>query len=311
MNNKNKTIWKIQITGDVKYLEDLILIFKNLNFENYIYKEDGNYFLNNKIFNNINNIKDLIEKANAFLTIISTFPSFRKNLVSKPIKIEKIIEMSEDKKLEKIYDSEGNFNTEIKIFDNGRKSINISGVTYIKLSTEFQTSAITKNGKIISHINSIEDIKSLLLILKNNNYKLNNLIEYLKPALEKISQFSNIFYKDKIFKEILEILNSPETTETSSETLRWVNLYKIYELIREDAGGEENLKKKEWFDKKIIENFKRMANYYRHSKSKNSKKNEDDIKEHIDLKNFMDLNEAEQFISDLFLKYTEDKLKSL
>lgn len=306
MSNENKTVWKIQITGDVKYLEDLILIFKSLNFENYIYKEDGNYYLNNKIFNNINNIKDLTEKAKAFLTIISTIPPFRKSGYIKPLKVEKIIEISEDRKIEKIYNSEGNLNTETIVSENGRKSIRIFGVTInIKSSIQPQIIAITKNGKIISHINSIEDIKSSLLILKDNNYNLSNLIEYLKPIIEKISKYSNNFYKDKIFKEILEILNNPETTSSSSETLRWVNLYKIYELVKRNVEGRESLIENEWFNKNIVSNFTETANYYRHSKSKNYKNNKEKPKK------LMDLREADQFISDLFLKYIDEKVKSL
>ncbi len=305
MDKINKTEWKIYINGDKNYIEDLILTFNKLNLEPlelFIYKENEDYLLDSKRFDNIDDAKKLSEKAKTFLTTISTISPFKRLRDLEPLKIEKFIKTSEDKKLEEVYDPEGNLIRETEITKDGKKStFTYTGSIKINLSIHSPTVVTTKNGRIIFSLNTIEAIKSQIINSKDDNENLNKLSEYLNSILEKLLVFTTNFSEDEKIKKIIEILNNPETTKSDSETLRWVNLYKIYEIIEKDMGSESKLKNKKWVDVKDIDNFKKTANNHRHSIYKifnNPPKQR------------MNLYKGEEFISILLSKYIEEKIKT-
>jgi len=305
----NKTEWKIYINGDKNYIEDLILIFKNLNFGNIIYKEDENYLLDSKIFNKIDNAYELSQKIKTFLTLLSTTPPFRKLEDFKPLKVIKIIEILENGKIEKIYNSEGEIIIEIQYEKDGKKTISKhKQQTKEHLELHTYSSLITENGRIIFGIYTIEGVKSQIISLKEDSEKFNKLKEYLKPYFEVISKYSNNYSQNKVIREIINIFNNPDTYESKSETLRWVSLYKIYELIEKDFGDYVNFMKENKIlklaNKEDIESFKSTANYYyRHSIFR--------IFYQKPKKKKMSLSEAEEFISILLLKYVSNKVQNL
>jgi hypothetical protein len=297
----NNTKWKVQIDGDKKYIDDLILVIETLNFEPFIYKEGENTCLESKIFDNIENPKDLSEKAKTFLTLISTLPHLKPDRDVEPLKISGIIEISDDGKEEKHYDSNGNLESSNKTLDDGKKEIRVVDSVFTKNNVSLQYKVISKDGRILYGLNTIESVKSHLLKIKNDSEALNKTVEYLKPFFEDLVKYSNDFSRDKMTEEISTVLSNPET-EIKTETLKWVNLYKIYELIEGATGGERKLKDKKWVSGEQIDSFKSTSNYYnRHSKFKIFKPKPKERK--------MELSEAEQLLSQLLSKYIEEKAK--
>ncbi|MCX8095769.1 MAG: hypothetical protein N3D74_06250 [Caldisericia bacterium] len=78
MIESNNIKWKIYIDGDKNYIEDLIFVLKNLNFNEIIYKEGEEYLLDSKIFKEIDDAKKLSEKVKTFLTFLSNTFIFKK-----------------------------------------------------------------------------------------------------------------------------------------------------------------------------------------------------------------------------------------
>lgn len=296
---------KIQIDGDKEYIDDLILITETLKFEPFIYKEGENTYLGGKTFEKIENAKDLSVKVKTFLTLISILPHFKTDRDIEPLKIVQITETLDggDGKEEKIYDSDGILIRSKKTSKDGKTaSYSYVGSGKIKIAVKTTYLATANDGTIIGGFATIESIKDHLLEIKSNSEALNKTAEYLKPFFDNFVKYSNNFARDKITEEILVVLSNPETA-VKTETLKWVNLYRIYELIKESTRGERELKDKNWISREQIDSFKSTSNYYnRHSvfkvfKSKPKKRK-------------MKLFEAQEIVSTLLSKYIEEKVQN-
>jgi hypothetical protein len=294
----NNTKWKIQIDGDKRYIDDLFSVFKTLNFEASIYREGENIYLESKMFDNITDAKEIAPKAKTFLTLISTLPHFKSERAIEPLKVLKIF--YKDRNVEKVYDPEGNPESSVEISKDGKRSIRMYvGLGTFKITGNAVYLATSKDGQILGGLTTIESIKNYLKT-NNESESLKNLAGYLKPFLENLVKYSNNFSNEKITEEILTVLSNIETKTT---TFKWVNLYKIYELIEKAVGNEKKLKDKNWVNKEQINSFNSTNNYYhRHSVFRVFYKKPKDRE--------MDLQEAEEMISQLLLKYIEEKVQN-
>ena len=298
MREEGKMSWKIQIDGDKKYIDDLIEVFQTLSFEPFICKEGENIYLEWKMFDDITDAKEISSKAKTFLTLMPVVFHFKSE---RAIELLKVLKISyKDEKGEKVYDSEGNLESSIEISEDGKRSIRMYvGSGTFKITGNAVYLATSKDGQILGGLTTIESIKDYLKA-NSDSESLKNVVEYLKPFLKNLVKYSNNFSNEKITEEILTVLSNIETKTT---TLKWVNLYKIYELIEKAVGNEKKLKDKNWVNKEQIDSFNSTNNYYhRHSVFRVFYKKPKDRE--------MDLQEAEEIISTLLSKYIEEKVQN-
>lgn len=300
---RNDSKWKIQIDGDKRYIEDLVWVIEKLKIKPSIYKEGENFYLESKIFDNIEDTKVLSGKAKTLLALMPMLPHSKSDRYIEPLKILKIIEISEGGKEEKIYDSNGIFIRSKRTSKDG-KATSYSYVSSGVIKTALKTSYLlaSNNGTITGGLTTIESVKDYLLKIKNDNNSLNKTARYLKPFFDNLVKYSNDFAEDKMTKEISTILSN-STAGVKIETLKWVNLYKIYELIEKSIGGERELKARNWVNEGQIDSFKCTSNYYnRHSVFKVFRPKPKERK--------MKLFEAQEIVSTLLSKHIEEKTKN-
>ncbi len=72
------------------------------------------------------------------------------------------------------------------------------------------------------------------------------------PSPDSIHASLNLAGSDKNVDKVLRLLGSGD--------FGWVNLYRIYEVVAADAGGEHALEKKRWVDPKDLDLFHHTAN---------------------------------------------------
>lgn len=289
----NNTKWKILIDGDKKYIEDLIGVFKTLKFEPKIYEEEGNFYLEDKIFDDTDNAQRIVSIANTFLTIAPAIPHFKSERAIEPPKV--VVISYEDGNFKYVYGREGQLLCKAPIGDIVLEIQDMVHGSVIESLDFIQTS---KDGQIVGGLNTIESIRNYLKT-HSDSESLKNVAEYLKPFLENLVKYSNDYSDDKMTEEISEVLRS---LEAKTKTLNWVNLYKIYELIERAVGNENKLKEKNWISEEQIDSFCATNNYfYRHSIFK--------VFEKTPKKRKMELYEAEEMISQLLSKYIEEKVK--
>ncbi len=77
-----------------------------------------------------------------------------------------------------------------------------------------------------------------------------NVVEGIKPA-DDVPTWVSMGMKDEAIAKVLRLFNRP---------LKWVELYKIYEIIESDAGGLDTLVSNGWAKKTDIKLFKHTSN---------------------------------------------------
>ena len=85
-------------------------------------------------------------------------------------------------------------------------------------------------GKIIEGLNTIEEINNYIKT-NSNSESLENIAEYLKPSLEKLTSFSTKFSNETSTEDIVK---AELEYGVNIELAKWVTLRKIYETIRDD-----------------------------------------------------------------------------
>lgn len=290
----NNTKWKVQIDGDKKYIDDLLLVFETLNFEPSIYKEGEDVYLESKVFDNIVDAKEISSKVKTLLTLLPVVPNFRTERTIESLKIVKIFH--EDGGTKEVYDAEGNFlcksdsKETILQIDPMKHSSHIGSVDLIQIS---------EDGKFLGGLTTIESIKNYIENNRSNSDAMQKLKDYLKPLFENIVKYSENCSQEGAAEEMLTILTNFSSDLT---TLKWIFLYRIYEIIEKEVDGKSKLKSKNWIEPNQVELFAAVANYYyRHSKFRVFKKDKPPSRK-------MSLSEAEELISTLLLKYIEEKV---
>jgi hypothetical protein len=308
--------WKIQIEGDEKYLEDLSNIFSALNFDPKIDKAGENYYLEGSIFESSGDAKEVLSKAKTLLTLIST-TNFKPERNGETSKISRIL--YEDKNKKEEFDPDGNFISKQKISlgvinyeYKGSGKIKFSGRANTLATSNLVDSAVGNEsirilkyddkGKIIGGLTTIEEINNYIKDNQNNSDAMQKLKDYLKPPFENIVKYSENFSGERSAKEMLTILTNLSSDLT---TLKWIFLYRIYEIIEKKVGGKKKLKSKNWITPNQVDLFAWVANYYyRHSIFRVFKKGEPPPRT-------MPLSEAEGLISTLLSKYIESKASEI
>ena len=303
--------WKIKLSGDKKYLGDLKNILDMLNFNLKIYKEEENYYLEGSIFENINDEKEILEITKNFLIYIFNLPHFKSKRNIEAPRVKNIIEtvVTEEGVRIRTYDLEEGGYSEDLITKDG-KTNHILNVHNLSVKQTIEEVNIYNPRKI--DCNQFKTIEQISILIQDNKYNeelINNFLsECLIPSLENLLKFSVTSNesegekrKGKIqsFLSDLELLN----TETNFETLKWIILYKIYELIEnglKDINIE--LEKINWINKNKMKIFKCTAKIYRHAEP-------GDCKDLINKSGKMELSDAEEVISTLLSKYIEYKVK--
>jgi hypothetical protein len=85
----------------------------------------------------------------------------------------------------------------------------------------------------------------------------------------------------------------------------WFNLYKVYEIIRDDLGGERMLEKKAWANKKDIKRFTQSAQ----SREQLGDQARHASKKYRPADNPMFLDEAKGMVKNLVISWSTEKLK--
>lgn len=304
--------WKIELNGNKNYLENLSFISEKLNINPKVYKEKEGYFLEGSIFETSNNVKEILEKAKLYLTIISSASVFKSSDTLDLTKVENITWVSEDNKFRKIYDKDGNLYLEEKINDDG----SVQRVYHLNAkSSEFKftfSKAQVLIGNELPNFESLNETKYYMEENANDSVKLEKIKKIIFSKVDSIKYFVENFYSDFKVKEINELIttinavknlmtrikNQPEVIK-GLEIAEWASLYRIYEIVEKDIKD----KAKEWLKGEQWETFCRNADYYhRHS-----------AKRLFNLvqppKRIMPLSEAEELISTLLSKYIEEKSK--
>ena len=302
INNK----WIIEISGNKKYLEDIIKVFDTLNFKPRIYEEEDKFYLEGDIFSETDDFKEVIIKSKLFLTLMSVVLHFKTERGIEPLKILRIKEIKENpdnSKEEIIYNPDGLLESSSKISKNGNREIKIIDRAIIKNNVSLSKKIIRKNGEIEYDLNTIENIKSSLEEAKGNNETLDKINKYLKPFFENIVSYSNNFSNSPTSKDIL---NAESKYGKDFELAKWTAMRNIFESISNDLGGRKEIYK--MIGEDFAENFYRTACYY-YTHPKNKPKNKDSDKNRPPERK-MPLSEAEEVISTLLSKYIEYKVKN-
>lgn len=302
---KKEMKWIIQIEGDYNYLEDLIEVIRIIGKEDEIriYKEVEKYFLESKVLEGLSDPKEVSRKANTFLNLLSLMPRFKSEKINEPLKILEIKQISDDGKEEKVYNPNGEprwFEARLAINGNEKASQLGWKKLYINFSETAKTSEKSTVAQILDSLSTIEKINKSLQEAKNNSEAYKRIIENLNLFLENLLKYSNAFSEDEKIQEILKIQSK---MESDILTLKWISLYKIYELIERDLGGNTKLKEKNWISDEQISVFTRNADYYyRHSAKRLFKLQEPP-------KRKMELSEAKGLINTLITKYLNYRLQ--
>jgi len=260
--------WLILINGDDNYLEQLNKFFEYIkNFNDFqIYRDFDKYYLKGNLFNEINDVKELIEKANFILTSLVIFIKPKREI--ELIKIEEIKKwLSKENEDYEIYNNKG------ELISN-RKWNDYSYTCNVSLKTKIMLSArATRNdtGEINYYHGDIDSINFVLekLIEKGEEDEYLQLINYFKKNLTLIKNLSSLANKT----EIKGIVSEYNSINTDIMNLKWVKLYNIYEIILEATEldilkkGQKDTKNK----KKKKNNQKEVHKYWKENRYLNEK----------------------------------------
>ncbi|MEM5777414.1 MAG: hypothetical protein QXJ06_03115 [Candidatus Aenigmatarchaeota archaeon] len=297
--------WKIQIEGDKKYLEDLNGVFGTLNLDPKIIKEGENYYLEGTIFEDSSDPEKVSLIAKTLLTLLPVVFNFK---TKRAIELPKVVVISyEDENFKYTYDPERKHlnktskSGKVIICEPGSFNIKGEQVDFLRKS---------KDGKILGGLNTIESIMDYLKT-HTDSESLKNVVEYLKPSLEILVNFSLKFSGETPTKEIVgaEIRYGKDF-----ELAKWAALRKIYETIRDD----DYFKDTNFHDgfsficraigKESADNFYcTVTKRYIHPKTTTRNHNSNSCKEY----RVINLSEAEELISKLLSKYIEEKAKEI
>ena len=318
--------WKIKLSGDKKYLEDLSSVLKALNFvDPRIRKDSEEFFLEGTIFESSADAKEVSEKAKTFLTLASVVPHFKTQRAIEMPRIAGIIETLSEANKKNIYDSEGNLTIQEITQDNGSVQRNvIIRVNSVEIKLSVPKVTVTTSGDEIPNFESLDEIKTYIDQNANDPVKMNKVKQCVCSKLASLETFVSNFSSDSKIVEIRELktvidaivslkskISGQPEVRTGLEVSEWASLYRIYEIIAYDVGGaksdnknKEILKAKNWVEPTQIEDFSKTSNYYyRHS-----------AKRLLNPKHFperkMSLSDAEEVISTLLSKYIEYKVKN-
>jgi len=117
----------------------------------------------------------------------------------------------------------------------------------------------------------------------------NGNVQEIHPA-DPIPNWIRTARTDKNVAEIFRVLGT--------SVLDWINLYRVYEIIKSDVGGKDKIADNGWATKGQIDLFKRTAQAYRHGK----------LKGYTPPKKPMTLSEAESFVKKILRKWLQPKL---
>jgi len=296
--------WKIKLSGDKKYLEDLASVLETLNFvdpriRKEKERESEEFFLEGTIFESSADAKEVSEKAKTFLTLVSVVPHFKTQRVIETPKIAGIIEtLSEANKkniYENIYDSEGNYKF---TKDDDGITLDVDDVTHCTHIGNVDLT-VFGDGKILAGLNTIESVRDFLSERSSN---IEQVAEYLKSFFENIVSYSNNFSSQTT---TTDIVNTESKYGEDFELAKWSAMRNIFESISNDLGGRKEIYK--MIGEDFAENFYRTACYY-YTHPKNKPKNKDSNKNRPP-KRKMPLSEAEEVISTLVSKYIGRKVK--
>jgi hypothetical protein len=300
--------WKIQIEGDKKYLEDLAFVLSTLNIEPKIYTEGEEYYLEGSIFESSSDAKEISEIATTFLALIFHLPHFKTERSVEAPRIKNIIETvaTEEGLRIRTYDPEGEGYSEELITKDGKTISTLKIHDLLQGQPIEEVKLYNPREKDFSQFRTIGQIINLIQDNKDNEELIKNLSEYLISYLENLLKFStslNLPEDEKRRGKIISFLSDFEllNSESSIETLKWVFLYKIYEVIWKGLDDKEE-RPKQWVGEDKIKRFKCTADLYRHAESENCKELISNLGE-------IPLTEAEELISTLLSKYIEEKVK--
>jgi len=295
--------WKVEITGDERYLEELRSVLDILNLDPKIYKEEEKYFFETSILKDLDNAKEIAYMAKTYLTFLFHFPHFKSQREIEAPRVEGVIaiERFEDRIVIKTYDQEGDLSTEDTIWNDGRRDCIIHPQP-VGIEASASPSIIFTTNDNFEQFVTLENMYTFVQNNMGNKELLEKLATELNSALTSISKFSvhsNETDREErkaaisSFLSDFELLNS----KTSIETLKWVILYKIFETM----GGKHKLSK--WCDVTILDQFACTANLFRHARDKNC---EDKIKE----LGIMELSNAEVLVTKLLALYIKEVNKA-
>ena len=215
---------------------------------------------------NKKSLTDLLKKVS--LTIESNadilYSEYSNNCEDKDIKIKKLEEILERRKIENNKLRETNRKYKIK-YENIMKDMNISSVDKLENlhkrinALKENNSILSKEISLINHKNNVDKMISL-----NPKYRVSDIKkysdEYITLTKEKYKHYkilkdSKILIKDVIqkFQNLIQIINEKK------EEIKNLDLDKEISKLKEDlSGGEENIYNKIILDKTII-----LENYYK------------------------------------------------
>jgi len=298
MEKQSKTEWKILIEGDKKYIDDLLSVFETLNFEPSIYKEGEYVYLESKVFDNIVDVKKILSMTKTLLALISS-TNFKTERYGETLRVLKILYEDENNKEE--FDPNGNLTSSFKKPSGKANTLANPCLGDSAIGNEsVSVSKYDNKGKIVGGLTTIESIKDYIENNRSNSDAMQKLKDYLKPLFENIVKYSENCSQEGAAEEMLTILTNFSSDLT---TLKWIFLYRIYEIIEKEVDGKSKLKSKNWIEPNQVELFAAVANYYyRHSKSRVFEKDKPPSRK-------MSLSEAEELISTLLSKYIEEKAR--
>lgn len=119
-------------------------------------------------------------------------------------------------------------------------------------------------------------------------------VEEYYPA-KFVPSWIDLSYKDGSVKSVFELL--------ASRNLSWVNIYRVFELVRADAGGERALLDRGWFTKPMLSRFTHSANHPEVS----GKEARHGYMNNPPPEHPMELKEGQLFVKSLVQKWVENK----
>jgi len=141
-----------------------------------------------------------------------------------------------------------------------------------------------KKATVLFLSNTVHGGSSTSTSTKTDNGK----VQENHPA-DPIPNWIRTAQTDKNVAEIFQVIGT--------SVLNWINLYKVYEIIKSDVGGKDKIADNGWATKGQIDLFKQTAQPYRHGKLKN----------YVPPKKSMTLSEAEFLIKRILRSWLRAK----
>ena len=276
--------WKVQITGDEKYLEALRSIF-NKSAIHLILRDESGYYLNPDLLNSFREAKEISEFSETLLTFISFTPPQKTQRDVEVLKISSIKKNNDDGSYE-MYRANGDLDT-----SGDERNCKIE-IPKVDVSLNALTPSTNYNGCLLD-IHDIENLKDLLD--KEDGQKI---MEDLDKHIDNLINYSEYTLGDSTKREIVSILTS---LGKDLELAKWTAMRKMYESIRNDI-GEEAVKR--MIGEQLANDFYYTASYYHmHPANKGPERHKKPNRK-------IPLDEGEEIISKLVSAYIEYKVKN-